>query len=65
MVSLTITSGWKQWFFIGAYVPPKNRPTVHQVDKALARCLEGMETLLVGNLNAHMAKPCNQREEGI
>ena len=52
MVSFTITLGRKHWYVVGEYVPPNNQPAVQRVKKALSRGLAGVETMLVGDLNA-------------
>ena len=46
-------------------MPPNNQPTVHQVEQDLARCPEGTEKLLVGNLNDCLAQPHEQHEEDL
>ena len=35
VVSLLLTSGARQWYIVGAYVLPNNRPSVHRVEQAL------------------------------
>ena len=40
VASFTIMVGWNIWYVVGAYVHPKNQPTVHREEQALARCLE-------------------------
>ena len=57
VVSFTITAGKKRWYVVGAYVLPNHQPTVHQVDQSLACGMAGMETLLVRDLNSHLAQP--------
>ena len=61
----TITAGQKRWYVVGKYVPPNDQLTVHQVEQALARFPEGVETLLVGDLNARLAQPWDQCEEDL
>ena len=55
--SFTITEGWKLWYVVRANIPSNCQPMVHQVDQALVCGLEGVERLLVGNLNARLEKP--------
>ena len=43
-------------------MPPNNQPVVHRVEQALAWGPEGVDTLLVGKLNAHLAQPRYQQE---
>ena len=51
VLSFTITTGKKFWYVVSAYVPPNNKMTVHWVDQALARGQEGVEMLLVRDVN--------------
>ena len=44
-------------------MPPNDQPTVHQVYQALERGLTGVETLLVGSINAQLVQPQDQHEE--
>ena len=52
-------------YFIGAYVPPDDQPTVHRVEQALGRVPAGVDTLLVCDLNARLEQPQDQREEDL
>ena len=63
MVSFTITAGKKRWYVARAYMPPNDQPTVHQVYQDLERGLTGVETLLVGSINAQLVQPQDQHEE--
>ena len=65
VVSFTVTAGRKLWYFDRAYVPPNNQPTVHQVDQTLSRVLVGVDTLLVGDLNACLEKFWYQWKEDL
>ena len=65
VVSFTFTLEQRQWYVVGAYVPPNNQPEIHWVAQALARELAGVGKLLVGNLNACLAQPRNQQEEDL
>ena len=65
MVSFTITAGLKRWYVVGSCVPPNDQPVVHRVEQSLAHALVGVETLLVGYLNARLAQPRYQQEEDL
>ena len=61
MVSFTVTLGRKRWYVVGAYVPPNDLPAVHRITHVLACGPEGMDKLIVSNLNACLAHPGDQR----
>ena len=63
MVSITITTGQKQWYVVREYRPPNDKPMVHRLEQALAHVPAGVETLLVGDLNARLPQPPYQRKE--
>ena len=63
VVSFIITSGQKCWYGVGAYVLPNNLPTINWIRQALERGQKGIRTLLVGDLNACLENPSNQRKE--
>ena len=63
VVSFMITVVRKCWFIVGAYMPPNDQSAVHWVEQALAQVLEGTETLMVSNINSHLAQP-HDRYEG-
>ena len=44
-------------------MPPNNQPVVHWVEQAVARGLEGVEMLLVRDLNARLTQPWYMHEE--
>ena len=52
--SFMLTTVWKLWYVVGAYIPPNDQPAVHRVEQALARCPARTEILLVGDLNARI-----------
>ena len=62
MVIFTVTSGPKRWYFIGAYVPPNDLQTVHRITHDLSCGPEEGGKLLVGDLNACLEHPREQRE---
>ena len=52
VVSFTVTSGQKRWYVVEAYVYPNNLPEVHQIAHVLECGPEGVEKLLVVDINA-------------
>ena len=65
LVSFTVTSGKKRWYVVGAYVPPNNFLAVQRITYELAFGTEGLGKMLVGDLNACLSNPRNQREEHL
>ena len=65
MVSFTVTLGQKRWDIVRKYVPPNVQPEVHRVAQALTCGSEGVGNVLVGNLNACLSQPRDQREEEL
>ena len=65
VVGFTITAGRKRWYAIRAYMPPNNQTAVHRVHQALAQGTEGVETLLVGDLNARSAQPWDRQKKNL
>ena len=63
VVNFTITEGQKHWYVVRAYVPPNDQPMVHRVEQALACGLEGVEMLLVSDLNVRLVQPRGLLEE--
>ena len=57
VVSFTITEGQKIWYVVGSYVPTNNQPVVHWE--------EGVEALIFGNLDSHLAQPRDQWKEDL
>ena len=52
VVSFTVTSGWKRWYVVGAYMSPNNLPAVNQITYALVCGTEEGGELIVGDFNA-------------
>ena len=65
VVSFIITLGRKCWYGVGAYVPPNNLPTINWIRQELECRTKGMRKLLVGDLNACLENPRDQREEQL
>ena len=52
IVSFLLTLGAWRWYVVGAYVPPKNMPMLHQAEQALEAKQKGVETILLEDINA-------------
>ena len=65
MVSFTIKTGRKLWYVDREYMPINNQPQVHWVEQAQASISVGVETLLVGKLNALLSQPQDQCKEDL
>ena len=63
VVSFTVILGWKRWYIVREYVPPNDLPTVQRITQALSCGPDRVGKLLVGDLNACMDNPRDQREE--
>ena len=65
MVSFLLTLIVQRWYVVRAYVPTNDIPTVNQVEKAQVADLKGVETILMGELNARLGEPRDEREEDL
>ena len=65
VVSFIITLGRKRWYGVRSYVPPNNLPMINWIRQALDFRPKGMGKFLVGNLNACLENPRDQREEQL
>ena len=46
-------------------MPPHDMPAVHRIDQALEVTPKGMEVILLGDLNARMREPRDDREDEL
>jgi hypothetical protein len=65
VVSFQLTSGKCKWYVVGAYIPPADTVTLEHVSKALDDRPEGVDPILLGDLNANLADPVQPREHEI
>ena len=65
VVSFLLTSWSRQWYAVGAYVPPNDRPSVHLVEQALRVAPKGLEMILMSDLNTRLGNPHNKHEEDL
>ena len=54
VVIFLLTLGARKWYFVGAYMPPKNVSAVHRVEQALRAAPNGLEIILIGDLNVRL-----------
>ena len=64
-VILLMMSGARRWYVVGAYMPPNNTPDVHNVKQVLRAASKGLDMILMGDLNARLGDPCDEREEDL
>ena len=65
VVIFTVILGRKRWYVVRAYVPPNNQLEIHRVAHTLECRPDVVGALLVGNLNAYLVQPRDQREEDL
>ena len=65
VVSFLCTSGARLWYIVGAYMPPNDVPAVHCAEQTLRAVSKGLEVILMGDLNAHLEDPREEREEDL
>ena len=63
VVIFMIMLGAIQWYVLGSYMPPNDVPTVYCMDQALKSAPEGLEIILMGDLNVQLKEPSDKREE--
>ena len=47
----------KRWFVSGCYIPPGSAAETEHITKALCHCPDGLELILVGDLNVNLYQP--------
>jgi exonuclease III len=65
VLSFQLVTGLRRWYVVGAYVPPSDTSTIEYVSKALDDRPEGVDPILIGDLNANLADPDSDREHEI
>ena len=65
LVSFLLPLGARQWYVVGAYVPPTNRQNVHRMEQALRAAPKGLELIRMGDLNARLGNPREKLEEDL
>ena len=53
----------RRWYVVGAYVPPNDNPDVHRMEQVPKAVPEGVEVIMLGELNFRMRDPHDEREE--
>ena len=62
VVSFLLILGARQWYIVGAYMPPNDGPRMHCVEQALQAVPKGLELILMGELNALLGDPHYERK---
>ena len=65
VMSFLLMSGARLCYVVGEYVPPKDVPAMHSMDQALRAASKGLEIILMGDLNARLGDPRDEREEDL
>ena len=63
VVTFLLMLGERRWYVVGAYVPPNYVPAVHRMEQALRAAPKRAEMVLMGDLNARLGYPRDEREE--
>ena len=50
---------------MGAYIPPNDMPAVYQVEQVLTAKPPGIDTILMGDLNARLEDPRNNGKDDL
>ena len=66
VLSFEFVTGNRRFYILGAYLPPLDPgTTLLHVEQAWKECPNGCEPILLGNLNANVLIPCDERQDAI
>jgi hypothetical protein len=66
VLTFELVTGQMRYFVVGAYIPPSDLgTTLTHIRQAWSECPQGCEPLLLGDLNANLINPRDEREDGI
>ena len=65
VVSFLLTSRERQWYVVGAYVPPNNVPAMHRIEQVLILASKVLEMILTGDMNTRLGEPRDKLEEDL
>ena len=66
VLTFELVTGQMRYFVVGAYIPPSDLgTTLAHIQQAWSECPRGCEPLLLGDLNANLINPRDEREDGI
>ncbi len=66
VLTFELVTGQMRFFVVGAYIPPSDLGTMlGHIRQAWSECPRGCEPLLIGDLNANLINPRDEREDGI
>jgi hypothetical protein len=66
VLTFELVTGQMRYFVVGAYIPPSDLgTTLSHIRQAWLECPRGCEPLFLGDLNANLINPRDEREDGI
>ena len=65
VLTFQLVTGKERYFIAGCYLPPNNLEGIHHVQSALAAAPNGCTPLIMGDLNADLWSPRDERDEAI
>ena len=65
VVSFLLTPVARRWYVVGAYKPPNDVRNVHRLEQTLRATPKVLETIMMGDMNAHMGDPRDGHEEDL
>ena len=66
VLTFELVTGQIRYFVVGAYIPPSDLgTTLTQIHQAWLECPRGCQPLLLGDLNANLLNPRDEREDAI
>ena len=60
-----MTTGWRRWYVVEAYVQPSNTPIVAHVEQEIGQAKKLVEGILLGELNVRLQEPRDAKEEEL
>jgi hypothetical protein len=64
-LTLQLATGDKQFYVIGAYIPPNHTREVEDLKRVVKACPAGCKLLVMGDLHVNIGFPQDKREEVI
>ncbi len=66
VLSFKLVTGKTRFYVVGAYLPPSDPGTaLMHVKQAWKECPNGCKPILLGDLNANILFPCDERQDAI
>ena len=57
VVTSVLTTGWRIWYVVGAYVTLNDAPTIAHVEEALIQASKGVDIILLRDLKVRLQEP--------